>query len=923
VLHVLCTLLTINEGLIIYRDMKKLNALLAITMVVLAWLSCRDLSSEKIVVTNLVCEYQDNPLGIDVAKPRFSWQIQAANDIRGCKQSAYHILVATSEENLDNNIGNLWDSKKDSSNKSVLISYDGTTLTSGTKCYWKVKVWTNDNNENEWSKTASFSIGLLERNDWKGAWINYPDTNEISKDENQLDRNHYWFRKDLDINDNISEANIYVASSGYHELYISGEKIKDYVLSPALTRLDKRVHYITYDISKTLKKGKNSFGIYYGPGWSNYPHFKTRGAVGAILVQLNTKTESGQVQSISSNKDWKCKIANSGKTGNTDIRDHGGEIIDSRLEQASWSIAEPNDTSWLPANELNWDVTLSAQMINPSRVIDTIVGKEVHKTDTDYVVDLGRNFTGQLKINFRGLLLGDSVIIYVSDSKGVKQDFGQISKYVSSGSGQDVFQHRFNYCAGRYITLSGLKESPLPEDVVGYVISTDLKRTGQFECSNDLYNRIYQTDLWTFAINTTEGYTADCPHRERLGYGEEHVATSWGIGLPNYKSGAFYTKVVRDWADVQEENGWFNNTAPQVNYHFGGPMWSSAGLTIAKTVYDYNGDIRILESIYPAGKRWLDFLEKNVKDGLLKNYADHWGKFLGDWGTPSGHQEGGSLAAEYFNNCVFAMNLMDMIQMAELLGKEEDAKKFQLRLEQLRNDIHLNFYNTEAGYYAEGRQVEQAFALSVGIIPEHLQQVVKDHLINKLKEQGYLDMGSSGLPVLLKYLISKSDLAYLLDAPLNKTTIPSYGYFLETGETAWPEFWEGDVKSRIHTCYTGISSWFIKGVVGIRLSENQPGYQKFIIKPTLDNDLTYAKAETESLYGKIKCNWEKKGEQVLLEAEIPTNTTAQIYLPTSNINSIKEGGLILDKVKGISKVDLVDNQVVVKVESGKYYFLIE
>ena len=900
---------------------------IAITLVILIFSSCNYTTSDPhtkgISLVKLRSEYLDNPVGIDVKKPRFSWQIQVVDDTRGCKQSAYQILVASSQENLDNNIGNLWDSKKVSSNKSVLISYDGTALTSGTKCYWKTKVWTNDDKETEWSKTAPFSIGLLEKNDWMGSWINYPDTTIRTKEEKYVDRNHYWFRKDIEVNDAISEASIYVASSGYQELYINGKKIKDYVLSPALTRLDKRVHYLTYNISKDLKEGTNSIGIYYGPGWSNYPHFQSRGALGAIRVQLNTTTESGQIQSISSDKDWKCKIANSRKTGTTDIRDHGGETIDSRLEQADWNTTVPNDASWLPANEVNWDVALSAQMVNPSRVTDTIVGRSVRKTDTDYVVDLGKNFTGQLKINFRSLLSGDSVHIYISDNEAERQDFGQVSHYVSAGSGQDLFQNRFNHCGGRYITLSGLKEAPLPEDVVGYPISTDLKRTGQFECSSDLYNRIYTTDIWTFSANTIEGYTTDCPHRERLGYGEVQYATSWAIGLPTYESGALYTKVVRDWADVQEENGWFNNTAPQVNHHFGGPMWSSAGISIAKTVYENNGDVRILESIYPAGLKWIDFLEQNVKDGLLKNYGDHWGRFLGDWGTPSGHQEGGTLSAEYFNNCVFAMNLMDMIDMAKLLGKAGDANKFQLRLEQLRNDIHLNFYDAEAGYYSDGRQVEQAFALMINTVPEQFQQPVKDYLINKLKEEGYLDMGSSGLPVLLMYLISKSDLAYLLDVPLSKTTVPSYGYFLETGETAWPEFWEGSVKSRIHTCYTGISSWFIKGVVGIRISETQPGYQKFIINPTLDNNLSYAKAETESLYGRIKCHWEKKGEQIVLEAEIPPNTSAQIFLPTSDINNIKEGGLILDKVKGINKINLVSNHVVIEVESGKYSFLWE
>ena len=153
---------------------------IAITLVILIFSGCNYTTSDPhtkgISLVKLRSEYLDNPVGIDVKKPRFSWQIQVVDDTRGCKQSAYQILVASSQENLDNNIGNLWDSKKVSSNKSVLISYDGTALTSGTKCYWKTKVWTNEDKETAWSKTAFFSMGLLEENDWMGSWINYPDT---------------------------------------------------------------------------------------------------------------------------------------------------------------------------------------------------------------------------------------------------------------------------------------------------------------------------------------------------------------------------------------------------------------------------------------------------------------------------------------------------------------------------------------------------------------------------------------------------------------------------------------------------------------------------------------------------------------------------------------------------------------------------
>ena len=140
---------------------------------------------------------------------------------------------------------------------------------------------------------------------------------------------------------------------------------------------------------------------------------------------------------------------------------------------------------------------------------------------------------------------GDVVQIQVSDNPGTRQAFGQKSIYVCQGGASETFQNRFNYTAGRYLTIDGLKSKPELADIEGHAIGTDLNRTGHFSCSRELFNEIYETDLWTFRANTVEGYTEDCPHRERLGYGEEQFATAWGCGIPNYAVGAFYTNVLR------------------------------------------------------------------------------------------------------------------------------------------------------------------------------------------------------------------------------------------------------------------------------------------------------------------------------------------------------------------------------------------
>jgi len=872
---------------------------------------------------NLTCEYLNNPLGIDVPSPRLSWQMPTPRSASGLKQEAYRIIVATSPDKLKSGDADLWDSGKVESDQSVLVPYGGEPLLSGMDCYWAVKLWTVASGETPWSQPARFSIGLLDKDDWKGPWIKHPGTIPSTISSKIGLEKHLYFRRNMEIDENLSKAFIHVASAGYHELYVNGEKVDDRVLAPALTRLDKRVHYVTYDIAEALKPGRNTLAIQYGPGWSRYSFYRKNVALfPAIRVQLNAITSSGKPIALSSGKDWRCSVAASENIGKTRYRDNGGELIDGRRIVANWNQPGFDDSSWVTSEEIPFDVLLSAQMMEPSRIIERIKGKTVEKRGDDYMVDLGKNFTGFLKVRLRDQAEGDEIQMYLADADDGNQEYGQVSRYLCAGQDEEVFQNRFNYTAGRYVTLKGMKQAPKPGDVEGLAVSTDMRRTGSFECSNELFNRIYETDIWTFLANTTEGFTSDCPHRERLGYGEVQVATSWGIGFPNFQSSAFYTKVVRDWADVQEDSGWFNHTAPQINKHYGGPMWSSAGLSVANTVYKNNGDLRILESIYPAGKRWLAFLEKHVEDGLLKNYAGHKGKFLGDWAAPKGRKEWGNTPeAAFFNNCVYAMNLNDMERMARLLGREEDSKQYHSKLEELRKAIHAKYYDAEKSSYANDTQVQIAFALSTGVVPEPLREKVEQRLVQRLKEQGYFDMGSSGLPVLLKYLIDESDLAGLMFAPLAKTTQPGYGFFLQKGETTWPEYWSGDVDSRIHTCYTGIASWFIKSIGGIRPSSDAPGYKQFIIKPVLAGDLTYAKAATESLYGRISSEWNKSNGNLNLNIEIPANSSATVYVPTIAPESITMNGSPVRKTGAVTLVRVESNHAVFNVGSGSFRFV--
>jgi alpha-L-rhamnosidase len=129
----------------------------------------------NLVVTNLRCEYQTNPRGIDDPRPRLSWVIQVADEglstQRGVVQSAYQILVASSPDQLVNDQGDLWDSGKIDSRQSSQIEYSGKLLVSRKACYWKVRMWDGKGNESAWSSPALWTMGLLNPEDWKAHWI--------------------------------------------------------------------------------------------------------------------------------------------------------------------------------------------------------------------------------------------------------------------------------------------------------------------------------------------------------------------------------------------------------------------------------------------------------------------------------------------------------------------------------------------------------------------------------------------------------------------------------------------------------------------------------------------------------------------------------------------------------------------------------
>lgn len=886
-------------------------ARLALCGLLLSAAGCRD---GRLQVCELRCEYLEEPLGIDNPyrmgqtedfddfSPRLSWKATAA----GCTaQTAYQVVVAACRRDAERGKNLLWSSGTvERSDQFCFVP--ARILRPGQAYWWRVGVRADDSRSLVWSRPARFTMGLT-RDDWKGEWIDFPGARAES---------HVWFRKEVELPDGMDAAAdcfAYVASLGYHELWVNGEKADDRVLAPAVSRIDKRVFYVTYDIGRLLKPGRNVIAVAYGPGWSMNNYFASRKSGRGILVQVC----GGNRFSLSTDSTWRCSLACSRNVGRFDFMDMGGELVDGRGSADRWADPGFDDSSWRSAADARLErrPVLSAQMTDPSRIVATIdavkVTRIIDSTETDprrsvlYRVDMGREFTGFLEARFEQLAEGDTVEMMVSmrdrNPEFVQATYGigdhvveeqrQRQIYVARGEDGESFRNRFNFFAGRYIHFRGLRKAPECGDVKGLVVSSAAPLTASFACSDPLYDEIFRLDAYTYRMCNVEGVTVDCPNRERLGYGPEGAyQTMWGLGLPCFGSAAYYVKNARDWADVQSDDGYINNVAPQVSVMYGCVLNGNAILNTAWEHYMQYGDARVLRMACGVGEKWLGFLGRHVADSLLTRYAHH-GYFLGEWVSPGPVFEYAETEeALFFNNCAYVMALDHMASIAGVVGKSGDAARYAAQRDAVRRAIHRKYYDSGRGVYLNGDQVRTSFALYAGVVPDSLREGVANYLAEKLAGQGYIDVGSFGRYPFYKTVLADSRYGGILGDMLARRDYPGYGYFVEQGCTTLPEMWEIDQPNAtvIHTSYTGISAFFFRCVAGI--SELSPGCGTLLIAPVPIERLSWCRASRDTPYGKVVSAWRRDDSGgVVYELEIPFGATAEVRLPGEPVRTLTAG----------------------------------
>ena len=883
----------------------------------------------------LRCEYLLNPLGIDVQNPRLSWLLDAADNVRG--QSAYRVLVASSPAMLRNNNGDLWDSGRVTSGQSTWIEYGGKELASGERVFWKVRVWSDAGKASAWSDQATWSMGLLQTSDWHSKWIGEQRPSGTAEGTPLPSP---WLRKTFTLTQKPSRAVAYVNALGYYELYINGRKVDDQVLSPAMSDYSKRNLYVAHEVADYLVPGKNVIALWLGRGWyvRGNPGVIHDGPL--VRAQLEISAASGKTTEIITDDSWKLRESPLSPIGRgTPFGDYGGERYDANLELPGWNTVGLDDSGWQAAAVFDPpQVVTSAQMVEPNKIMETIKAVKVEAYPKGgWIIDMGKDFTGWAQIRLPAIAKGSIVKLEYSDQLEPDKPApsvpaawgpqeppygrmpprpgaaGQVARRPADvppefrggnptdwpntfnqrdevvGNGKPVtFRSRFNYHGFRYVRVIGVDTAPAVSDATGYLIRTSYNRAGEFTSSNQLLNQIYQMVTRTYEDLTLGGYVVDCPTRERLGYGGD-AGTSFETGMFNFSSGGLYNRWLINWRDSQDPaTGSLPHTAP---YYFnrggGGPMWGGMVVTLPWQMYLQYGDKGVLETNYPMIQKWLGYLDSETAGNLLLDHKSHamampmW-NFLGDWVTPKGSFGGASpdpRPAQLINSIHYVYQLETAAKIASVLGKESDASTYSARAVAVSGAIQQRFYNASDHSYLNGDSVLEAFPLLTGIVPPALRPGVMQDLENtvRVRNEGHLDTGMHGTYFLMKYLWEngRSDLVYEMT---DRSDYPGWGYMLANGATTSWEDWAG-ASSHIHDTLISIGAWFTEGLAGIRSDGKSPGFQHFIVKPSVVGDLTFVNGKYHSIHGDIVSDWRIEDGTFKLTVTVPPGTTATVFVP--------------------------------------------
>jgi alpha-L-rhamnosidase len=567
---------------------------------------------------------------------------------------------------------------------------------------------------------------------------------------------------------------------------------------------------------------------------------------------------------------------------------------------------------------------VQAAVTEPARCLETLAATNLTLPKPGcYTFDLGQNMVGWVQLNISGSI-GDRITvrhgemlnpdgsIYTANLRGANAtDF-----YIFGTNGNVVFQPRFTFHGFRYVEVRGLSVPPTLNSVTGIVVHSDMPLTGAFACSSPLVNQLYRNIIWGQKGNYLE-VPSDCPQRdERMGWTgdtEFFVPTA----AYNFDVQSFFRRhLVTLCEDSQHSDGSYAVVAPDMGQGSGGTAWGDAGWICPYNMYRAYGDTNVITDHYASFVRCGQFDAANAANFVIASLPGDFGDWL---------NLGGGATSTVMDTAFYAYYAQAMSEMAAAIGNSADAATYST----LHSNIvaaFANFFNADGSFADGSGQTGYALAFTLNLVPAGLRAQAAQQFANSIAQFGnHLATGFIGTPRLLPALhaAGRDDLAYTL---LLQQTYPSWLYQVTLGATTMWERWDGwtpaagfesvGMNSFNHYAFGSVGQYLYGAVGGINSAG--PGYKSILIQPVPGNGLTWANASYNSTRGLISSAWTNAGNIFKLDVVIPPNTTAQIYVPTTNAAAITESGVPATSSPGVNYVGLSNSYAIYGVGSGHY-----
>jgi len=896
---------------------------LSVLIVAILMAGCQGAKTE---VVSLKVEMQENPEGLGVTTPRFSWQISSPSP--DLIQQSYQIQAARTEEDLKKGQNLVWDSGIIESDLSVLIPYAGEELLSRGSYFWRVKVNTN-HGETGWSRIGHWSMAFLNNAEWQAKWIGedaLSNPGETAQGNTRLAAR--YLRKPFTAKKGVKRAMLYISGLGSYEAYFNGKRISEDVFAPMVSWYPGRVYYNVYPVTSLLQKEDNVLGVKLGNGRFFGMRESDTQVFGLprLLAQLEIEYNDGTSDVIVSDNTWKVTskgpiIANN---------EFDGEEYDARLEMDQWNTTDFDDNTWKTADIMSAPGGELTAQPNPNiQVMEEI--QPVHITRLDdgrLILDMGQNMVGWLKVKelsgkkdqpvsfrFAEMVNPDSTL-YLANIRSARVT----DMYTPAEDGSFTWEPSFVYHGFRFVEISGLNEQPELSNFTGRVIYDKMETTGQFETSNEIINQTFRNAYWGIRGNY-RGMPTDCPQRdERQGWLGDRATGCFGEAFI-FHNAAVYSKWVQDIEDSQSPEGSISVVSPRYwTIWHDDVTWPAAYFYAMKMLRDQYGDTAPIKKHYASMKKYLERIQQvSMQDYILTKDA------YGDWCMPPERQDlihsedpARKTAGPVLSTTMYYSLLNLMAEFAEITGNQADIPGLKDLAAKVKDAYNAKYFNADSARYDNNTVTANILSLQLGLIPEGKEEALFEQIVQKTEVDfgGHVSTGVLGIQQLMRGLTKYGnvDLAYRI---ATNTTYPSWGYMIEKGATTIWELWNGDtanpaMNSANHVMLLGdLIIWYYEDLAGIKNHPESVAYKKLLMEPKFPEGLSHVKASYQSAYGEIKSEWTKEGSSFVWQITIPANSSAIVQLPAAF-------DITVPQQEGVRSVTESEGKSVIELGSGSY-----